>query len=703
MRPQSWVVVVCLALMGAPLPLDAQVLLDETFSGPATGWTTGTEWQIGATSVGPPPVESTFPDPSSDHSAGSDNRVAGTVLGGNISAAKHGYYWMQSPAVDAGAGPNGVVLRFWRWLNIDYAPYMSARVEVFNGSSWVLLWENNGQSPITDSAWTLFTYDLTPYRNANLRVRFGHAVTVAGEPPLSGWNIDDVQIERTACVDEDGDGYLKTACGGGDCNDANPTVYPGAPELCDGIDNDCDGFTDENPVQSYQDNDGDGFGNPNVSSFSCPRPSGYVLFAGDCNDNDPQVHTGAPELCDSKDNDCDGQIDEGLIQTWHFDQDGDGYGRAGPPFFIGCSPPVSYVLDDTDCDDTHSNVNPGATEFCDLLDNDCDGQVDEGCAFLTIESIRDVPNDQGRNVRITWVRASADSLAGSNPTTSYSIWRRYTPGLSATARSSGRTEIEPIPPTTDALPPGTWDFMTMVPAIQEQRYHYVAQTLSDSNAAGIGQSVFLIRAHAGSLYSDAPIDSGYSVDNLVPPAPVAAEVHFIGGGASLSWSPNPAPDFQQFHVYRGSSSSFMPGPGNRVHTTSAIAWTDPTGVAGHVYKVTAVDFNGNESNATTASGPTGVGDGVPTRTAIASVAPNPSRDATGISFDLSVGSEVRLEVLDMAGRLVRRLTAGHREAGHHPAVWDGRDERGGTVASGIYLVRLSTPARVDTRRIVISR
>jgi hypothetical protein len=697
-----------LALLAIPAVLavasaaHAQLILNEDFSGAAAGWTTGTEWQIGATSVGPPPVEGTNPDPAADHSAGSDNRVAGTVLGGNVSTTTHNYYWLQSPTVDVATGQNVVLLRFWRWLNIDQAPFMSARVEVFNGTSWVLLWENTGQFPITDNAWTLFTFDLTPYRNANLRVRFGHAVMVGGGFPFSGWNVDDVQIERTACLDEDGDGHARISCGGDDCNDANPAVYAGAPELCDGVDNNCNGLTDEVLVPSYRDSDGDGFGNPNLILYSCPWPAGYVPIAGDCNDNNAQIHPGAAEMCDGLDNDCDGQVDLGLITTSYLDQDHDGYGNPSVSYY-GCAPPTGYILDNTDCDDAHATVHPGAAEICDGLDNDCNGVIDGFCQYGTIESIHDVTNDQGRNVRLTWIRATDDSLGVAAPVVSYSIWRRYAPGLAATARISGSTENEPMPPTTDALPPGTWDFMTMVPAIQEQRYHYVAQTLRDSNAAGIGWSVFLVRAHAGSLYSDAPIDSGYSVDNLVPPAPVAAEVHFMGGGALLSWSPNPAPDFQQFHVYRGSTSSFVPAPGNRVHTTSAVGWTDPTGVAGHVYKVTAVDFNGNESNATTASGPTGVGDGVPTRTAIASVAPNPSRDATGISFDLSVGSEVRLEVLDTAGRLVRRLTAGHREAGHHPVVWDGRDERGGTVASGIYLVRLSTPARVDTRRIVISR
>jgi hypothetical protein len=161
-----------------------------------------------------------------------------------------------------------------------------------------------------------------------------------------------------------------------DCDDSDADVNPDADEIPDdGIDNDCSGEVDETSYW-YEDGDGDGYGNPAVDSIAESQPAGYVADDTDCDDSDAAVHPGAQEApTDGLDNDCDGEVDE--TSYWYEDADGDGYGNPAVET-IAESQPTGYVSDNTDCDDSDPNVNPGADEISDDgIDNDCDGEVDE--------------------------------------------------------------------------------------------------------------------------------------------------------------------------------------------------------------------------------------------------------------------------------------------------------------------------------------
>lgn len=192
-----------------------------------------------------------------------------------------------------------------------------------------------------------------------------------------------VQTVNTYYQDSDGDGYgnpndsLQSCTqpsgyvfSNTDCNDANSQVHPGATETCNGVDDDCDGLIDEN-VQTvwYADADGDTYGNLNDTLMSCSQPPGYVALSGDCNDANTQVHPAATEVCNGIDDDCDGQTDEGLLNTYYADSDGDGYGNAASSV-QACSAPSGYVIDNTDCDDNVAGIHAPLTYF---VDADQDG------------------------------------------------------------------------------------------------------------------------------------------------------------------------------------------------------------------------------------------------------------------------------------------------------------------------------------------
>jgi hypothetical protein len=184
-------------------------------------------------------------------------------------------------------------------------------------------------------------------------------------------------IEEKPCPvwfkDADGDGYTdgttKVSCEqpagyvsqaqAGDCDDNDKNINPNTVWFKD---KDKDGYTD------------------GMTKVSCTKPSDeYVSSAtsGDCDDADSSMNPGRTEICDGKDNNCNGQTDEGVLLTFYRDQDGDGYGYANNST-QACSQPVGYVSNSSDCNDNDLNINPGKTEICDNKDNNCNGQVDEG-------------------------------------------------------------------------------------------------------------------------------------------------------------------------------------------------------------------------------------------------------------------------------------------------------------------------------------
>ena len=189
-------------------------------------------------------------------------------------------------------------------------------------------------------------------------------------------------------MDRDGDGFGSspiTGCPedgvvvrGQDCDEADPTIHPTAEEVCDGIDNDCNGQTDEGVTTTfYADHDGDGHGGADTTD-ACTRPSAHTETLTDCDDSDDTVHPDAIEICDEADNNCDGQTDEGVTTTFYADADGDGFGTSADAL-SACEPPATadpaWVTEGTDCDDSDPAIHPGAAEVCNLKISDIDSDV----------------------------------------------------------------------------------------------------------------------------------------------------------------------------------------------------------------------------------------------------------------------------------------------------------------------------------------
>ncbi len=193
-----------------------------------------------------------------------------------------------------------------------------------------------------------------------------------------GWGDPDDTVERC----EQPEGRVSRS---GDCDDSDSSINPAVEERCDGIDNDCDDETDEDDAVDvstwYLDADADGFGDLKSSDVDCDQPSGWVADSSDCDDDDAGVNPAAVEICSGLDDDCDGLVDDrddGVSDQlpWYADNDSDGYGDATSSTW-SCYQPPGLVGDDADCDDSDPSVNPGASETCTGVDDDCDGLIDD--------------------------------------------------------------------------------------------------------------------------------------------------------------------------------------------------------------------------------------------------------------------------------------------------------------------------------------
>ncbi len=338
-----------------------------------------------------------------------------------------------------------------------------------------------------------------------------------------------------------------------------------------------------------------------------------------------------------------------------------------------------------------------------------------------IHSVADVPGDQGGFVNLTWDAPVLDYMSGD--ITEYTLWRALTakrageilagggvlaadPAQAATVVKSGRKDVLRLATVNGEK--YYWELVDTQAAYRLESYAKAVPTLFDSTDVSSDYHYFQVIAHTGDpgvFYVSDP-DSGRSVDNLSPAAPINLEgwVQYTPTAMLLTWDPNTEVDLSHYRIYRAASPDFVPGKSTLVTATAATAYVDSGWQASDYYKVSAVDVHGNESTFSLL-GPSEVsGVGVPALPVtdyLDQNSPNPFNPETEISFGLARASRVTLGVYDLAGRLVQVVARGDYPAGSHSVRWDGRDASGREVASAVYICRLETETGVLTRRMLL--
>lgn len=367
----------------------------------------------------------------------------------------------------------------------------------------------------------------------------------------------------------------------------------------------------------------------------------------------------------------------------------------------------------------------------DIFAQKMDANGDWGIPYPSIHSALDVPDDEGGFINLAWVASQHDPCGF---ITEYTIWRAL--GTEAALELLGEgAKLLDSPEMVGALPDESsaytlialepiirmelvggatyyWELIDTHPAYYLDSYSKIVATSFDSVGTTPNLHYYQVIAHGiepDEFWISDP-DSGYSVDNLspCPPEAVAAEQMYVPEGLEITWEPNTEPDLGTYVIHRGSSSDFTPDSGNLVYSGCEVTFFDSDWRWDNQYwyKVAAVDVHGNVSDYVLLGPGEVTGDETP-ETPIASYLsqnyPNPFNPVTMIRFGIEARGDVHLRIYDPAGRLMRTLVDEPREAGHYTEEWDGRDNAGRAVASGVYFYKLEAGRFEETKKMVLLR
>ncbi len=301
-----------------------------------------------------------------------------------------------------------------------------------------------------------------------------------------------------------------------------------------------------------------------------------------------------------------------------------------------------------------------------------------------ITAVDDVPGDEGQVVELQFDKSELDRAGSPTPISGYEVYRRNDAPPSLLSHQSpvslsGYTQVGTVPATTASS------------------YSFNAPTIGDSTITlGQYRSTFVVRAITASpsTFFDSPADSGYSVDNLPPPAPT--NVMFSAG--VLGWDPSGAADFDHFSVY----GSNTPGFGTATFINTTVLTSMNVSASPYVfYFVSATDDAGNQGAPANINTLTGVGE-APARFPLAvSSYPNPFNPRTTIRYSVPARGRTTVEVYDARGARVVTLFDAVRAPGAYAQPWDGQDADGHRVGSGVYFVRVTHSAGTRSHKMVL--
>jgi hypothetical protein len=339
-----------------------------------------------------------------------------------------------------------------------------------------------------------------------------------------------------------------------------------------------------------------------------------------------------------------------------------------------------------------------------------------------IASIADVPEDQGGFVAIDW-QASGRDVHHGQLIKGYSVWRATTPAALRSLGAAPVVSLEEIGPDfqgpayrVEEVGAGDyfWEWVGYQEAYYLPGYSFTTETRHDSTGIDPGKHYFQVMAHTHDRYvfwaSDP--DSGYSVDNLAPGAPMRLRGVREDPVVLLGWQPSMQndEDLSRYHVYRDIDSGFEPSPESFIGTALDTTFVDddPLCELTSYYLVTAVDVHENEgepSNELLMPPVAGVPE-TPGAFGLTARVPNPFAPSTRIAYQTPGGirpGRTHIRIYDQAGRLVRTLVNRVHTVGTHEVVWDGTDDHGTAVASGVFLLRMEMGGRAATETIVLVR